>query len=128
MIVCQTDSFLCSIKSPFDMNCPNCGNFVAYQAIGGMCHWKCISCGSTQVQPGLVIHASARGTVPKVGGTGDITQETVRLAENLSYEKTLLRLNDAVCPECKSPLTAWLRKDNTYTFICPKHRDIRVPT
>ena len=113
------------IKTLLDMECPNCKSFVLYKAIGGMCHWKCISCGSTQAQPGLVIHASAKGTVPKIGGTGGITQETRRLAENLSYERTLLRLDDALCPDCKSPLMAWLRKDNTYTYICPKHRDIR---
>jgi len=109
------------------MTCPNCGNFVTYLATGGMCHWRCISCGGTQSQEKLVVHASAKGTVPKATGEVDVTAETQRIAENLSYEKTLLRLNDALCPDCKEPLLAWLRQDNTYTFICPRHRAIKIP-
>jgi hypothetical protein len=101
------------------MTCPNCGNYNFFDAIGGICFKRCSSCVKFEkgvAVPELTIHA-IRGAQTS---SSTSAENRKRMTECLSYDDTLLRLDDVLCKKCSSPVRVWVDKNHSYIYICQK--------
>jgi len=100
-------------------SCPQCTNFVIFEARGGRAYWRCINCGANDASPEFNIHASYVRPGSDIGVSTELSPDKRREAIRMSYDENLQKIEGTLCSKCKKePYHAYTDSNYLYVYVC----------